>query len=48
MMETVKAYTGRARFSLDIRPLQMSSRYQGTGVYGYNLVRHLLTIDREN
>ena len=48
MMETVKGYTGRARFSLDIRPLQMSSRYQGTGVYGYNLVRHLMKIDREN
>ncbi len=48
MMETVKGFTGRARFSLDIRPLQMSSRYQGTGVYGYNLIRHLMKIDREN
>jgi glycosyltransferase involved in cell wall biosynthesis len=26
----------------------MSSRYQGTGVYGYNLVRHLMKIDSEN
>jgi len=48
MMETAKGVTGRARISLDIRPLQMSSRYQGTGVYGYNLVRHLMKIDREN
>jgi glycosyltransferase involved in cell wall biosynthesis len=48
MTETAKGVTGRARISLDIRPLQMSSRYQGTGVYGYNLVRHLMKIDREN
>jgi glycosyltransferase involved in cell wall biosynthesis len=48
MMETVKGYTGRARFSLDIRPLQMSSRYQGTGVYCYNLVRQLIGMDEEN
>ena len=48
MMEDVKGVTGRARFSLDIRPLQMSSRFQGTGVYGYNLVRHLMKIDTEN
>lgn len=38
----------RARISLDIRPLQMSSRYQGTGVYCYNLVRQLIRIDEEN
>ena len=48
MVESVKDFTGHARFSLDIRPLQMSSRYQGTGVYGYNLVRHLMKIDTEN
>lgn len=48
MVGTVEEFTGHARFSLDIRPLQMSSRYQGTGVYGYNLVRHLMKIDREN
>ncbi len=48
MMENVKGVTGRARFSLDIRPLQMSSRFQGTGVYCYNLVRHLMKIDTEN
>jgi len=48
MVKTLKEFTGPARFSLDIRPLQMSSRYQGTGVYGYNLVRHLMKIDTEN
>ncbi|MGW8321095.1 MAG: glycosyltransferase family 4 protein [Thermodesulfobacteriota bacterium] len=48
MVKTLKEFTGHARFSLDIRPLQMSSRYQGTGVYGYNLVRHLMKIDAEN
>ena len=48
MMQHAKGGTGQARFSLDIRPLQMSSRYQGIGVYGYNLVRHLMKIDKEN
>ena len=48
MTDTVRGLGGHGRFSLDIRPLQMSSRYQGTGVYGYNLVRHLMRIDSEN
>lgn len=40
--------TGALKFSIDIRPLQMSSRYQGTGVYAFNLVRQLIRIDEEN
>ena len=36
------------RFSLDVRPLQMSSRYQGTGVYCYNLIRSLMRVDLQN
>jgi glycosyltransferase involved in cell wall biosynthesis len=36
------------RVALDVRPLQMSSRFQGTGVYGTNLVRQLMRIDTEN
>ena len=48
MNQTVKAVAGQSRFSLDIRPLQMSSRYQGTGVYCYNLVRQLMSIDEAN
>lgn len=36
------------RFSLDIRPMQMNSRYQGTGVYCYNLVRNLMRLDGQN
>ncbi len=48
MTESVRGVQGRARFSLDIRPLQMSSRYQGTGVYTYNLLRQLIRIDGEN
>lgn len=47
-MRTRKDAAGNGRFSLDIRPLQMSSRYQGTGVYCYNLVRHLMKIDGQN
>jgi len=35
------------RVALDIRPLGMSSRYQGTGVYGFNLLRHLMRLDAE-
>ncbi len=48
MTKSGKGTSGRARFSLDIRPLQISSRYQGTGVYCRNLVRHLMKIDSEN
>lgn len=48
MKQAAKVATGRSRFSLDIRPLQMSSRYQGTGVYCYNLVRQLMRIDAES
>lgn len=40
--------TASLRFALDIRPLQMSSRYQGTGAYCHNLVRHLMKVDPEN
>ena len=36
------------RVALDIRPLQMSSRFQGTGVYSYNLLRQLMRLDAEN
>ena len=39
---------GPFRFVLDVRPLQMSSRYQGTGVYCRNLARHLLSMDDRN